>query len=69
MKTLCSHVTVTGTELISNPFRHLPPWLVCCLAVDMMLGGKSLFPNLTSRIGRVFSASKRLRTPTAAVFP
>lgn len=40
-----------------------------CLAVDTMLGGKPLFPNLTLRIAGVFSTAKRLSSPTAAVFP
>lgn len=43
--------------------------LSCCSAVDMMLGGKSLFPNLPQRKAGVFSTAKRLRSPTAAVFP
>lgn len=42
---------------------------LCCLAVDTMLGGKSLFPNLTRRIAGAFSTVKRLRSRTAAVFP
>lgn len=35
----------------------------------MTLGGKSLFPNQTLRKAGVFSTAKRLRSPTAAVFP
>ena len=60
-------ILVPVSRLSAGPFRQLLLLSSCCSAVDMMLGGKSLFPRLTLRKAGVFSTVKRLRRPSAAV--